>query len=76
VETAFQILLLITSVLIVLLVLLHKGKGGGLSDLFGGGVSSSLGGSSIAERNLDRITYIVVVVWSAACIGLLLLLKE
>jgi preprotein translocase subunit SecG len=76
VETAFQILLLLTSVLIVLLVLLHKGKGGGLSDLFGGGVSSSLGGSSIAERNLDRLTYIVVVVWSAACIGLLLLLKD
>ena len=75
-ETAFQILLMITSVLIILLVLLHKGKGGGLSDLFGGGVSSSLGGSSIAERNLDRITYIVMVVWSASCIGLLLLLKE
>lgn len=75
-ETAFQILLLLTSVLIVLLVLLHKGKGGGLSDLFGGGVSSSLGGSSIAERNLDRLTYIVVVVWSAACVGLLLLLKD
>ncbi|GAA0624807.1 hypothetical protein GCM10009547_30000 [Sporichthya brevicatena] len=75
-ETAFQILLLITSVLIVLLVLLHKGKGGGLSDLFGGGVSSSLGGSSIAERNLDRITYIVVTVWASACIGLLLLLKD
>ena len=75
-ETAFQILLLITSVLIILLVLLHKGKGGGLSDLFGGGVSSSLGGSSIAERNLDRITYIVMIVWSASIIGLLLLLKE
>ena len=75
-ETAFQILLLMTSVLIILLVLLHKGKGGGLSDLFGGGVSSSLGGSSIAERNLDRITYIVMIVWSASCIGLLLLLKE
>jgi preprotein translocase subunit SecG len=76
VETAFQILLLLCSVLIILLVLLHKGKGGGLSDLFGGGVSSSLGGSSIAERNLDRITYIVMIVWSASCIGLLLLLKE
>lgn len=75
-KTAFQILLLITSLLLVLLVLLHKGKGGGLSDLFGGGVSSSLGGSSIAERNLDRITYIVVVVWAAGCVGLLLLLKE
>ncbi|MGQ0631447.1 MAG: preprotein translocase subunit SecG [Sporichthyaceae bacterium] len=74
-EIAFQVLLLLTSVLIILLVLLHKGKGGGLSDLFGGGVSSSLGGSSIAERNLDRITYVLIVVWSAACVGLLLLLK-
>jgi preprotein translocase subunit SecG len=76
VQTVFQIILLLTSLLIILLVLLHKGKGGGLSDLFGGGVSSSLGGSSIAERNLDRITYIVMVVWVAACIGLLLLLKD
>lgn len=73
---AFQVLLLITSVLILLLVLLHKGKGGGLSDLFGGGVSSSLGGSSIAERNLDRITYVVISVWTASCIALLLLFKN
>ncbi|MGQ0467888.1 MAG: preprotein translocase subunit SecG [Sporichthyaceae bacterium] len=73
---AFQILLLITSLLIVLLVLLHKGKGGGLSDLFGGGVSSSLGGSSIAERNLDRITYVVIAVWTSSCIALALLLKN
>jgi preprotein translocase subunit SecG len=71
----FQVLLVLTSVLIVLLVLLHKGKGGGLSDLFGGGVSSSLGGSSIAERNLDRITYMVMVVWIVSCISLSLLLK-
>lgn len=74
-EIAFQILLLMTSMLIILLVLLHKGKGGGLSDLFGGGVSSSLGGSSIAERNLDRITYIVMIVWITSAIGLSLLLK-
>ena len=47
---------MITSVLLVVLVLLHKGKGGGLSDMFGGGISSSFGGSSVAERNLDRIT--------------------
>jgi preprotein translocase subunit SecG len=76
VVTAFQILLVLTSLLIILLVLLHKGKGGGLSDLFGGGVSSSLGGSSIAERNLDRITYIVMIVWVASCISLALLLKH
>lgn len=74
--TLFQILLVMTSLLIILLVLLHKGKGGGLSDLFGGGVSSSLGGSSIAERNLDRITYIVMIVWVASCVSLALLLKH
>ena len=53
----------------MLLVLLHKGKGGGLSDMFGGGVSSSLGGSSVAERNLDRITVIVGRVWFACIIA-------
>ena len=47
----------------VLLVLLHKGKGGGLSDLFGGGISSSLGGSSVVERNLDRLTVIAAIIF-------------
>jgi preprotein translocase subunit SecG len=51
-------------------VLLHKGKGGGLSDLFGGGVSSSLGGSSVAERNLDRITYALLIIWTATIVAL------
>ena len=72
----FQVILVICSLLIMLLVLLHKGKGGGLSDLFGGGVSSSLGGSSIAERNLDRITYAVMIVWVGSIVALLLLLKN
>ena len=53
---AIAVVLIITSLLMILLVLLHKGKGGGLSDLFGGGVSSSLGSSSVVERNLDRLT--------------------
>jgi preprotein translocase subunit SecG len=75
VVVAFQILLTLASILMVLLVLLHKGKGGGLSDLFGGGVSSSLGGSSVVERNLDRFTIIVGVVWIASIVGLGLLLK-
>ena len=61
--------------LLIALVLLHKGKGGGLSDLFGGGMSSSLGGSSVAERNLDRITIALALVWIAAIVGLGLLLK-
>jgi preprotein translocase subunit SecG len=60
---------------LTLLVLLHKGRGGGLSDLFGGGVSSSLGGSSVAERNLDRITVGVGLIWFAAIIALGLLYK-
>jgi preprotein translocase subunit SecG len=73
---ALQIVLIITSLLMVLLVLLHKGKGGGLSDLFGGGVSSSLGGSSVVERNLDRMTIGVGILWIASIIGLGLLLKS
>ena len=73
---AFQVLLAITSLLLIVLVLLHKGKGGGLSDLFGGGMSSSLGGSSVAERNLDRITIALALLWTAAIVGLGLLLKS
>ncbi len=73
---AFEIMLMIVSGLLILLVLLHKGKGGGLSDMFGGGISSSLGGSSAAERNLDRITVALGLVWSALVIGLGLLLKS
>ncbi|MDP4013776.1 MAG: preprotein translocase subunit SecG [Candidatus Nanopelagicales bacterium] len=65
-----QVFLVISSLLLIALVLLHKGKGGGLSDMFGGGISSSLGGSSIAEKNLDKITIIVGIVWAACIIGL------
>ena len=71
----FSIVLTVTSVILSLLVLMHKGRGGGLSDLFGGGISSSMGGASVAERNLDRITIIVGVVWLAAIIALGLLYK-
>jgi len=74
VELLFTIILVICSVLMVLLVLLHKGRGGGLSDMFGGGVSSSLGGSSIAERNLDRLTVGIGAIWFACVIALGLLL--
>lgn len=70
----FTILLVITSLLMILLVLLHKGRGGGLSDMFGGGVSSSLGGSSVAERNLDRLTVGIGVIWFATVVALGLLL--
>jgi preprotein translocase subunit SecG len=72
-ELLFTIVLLIASALMILLVLLHKGRGGGLSDMFGGGVSSSLGGSSVAERNLDRLTVGIGVIWFASVIALGLL---
>jgi len=65
---------MITSGLLILLVLLHKGRGGGLSDMFGGGVSGSLGGSSVAERNLDRLTVGIGVIWFACIMALGLLL--
>lgn len=71
----FSIVLVITSVALALSVLLHKGRGGGLSDLFGGGISSSMGGTSVAERNLDRLTIIIGAVWLACIIALNLLYK-
>ena len=64
-----------TSVLLVVLVLLHRGKGGGLSSLFGGGVQSSLSGSSVVERNLDRLTIFVGLVWFILIIGVELDIK-
>ncbi|MFM8523677.1 MAG: preprotein translocase subunit SecG [Actinomycetota bacterium] len=61
--------------MMIVLVLLHKGKGSGLSDLFGGGLSSSYGGSSVVEKNLDRITIVVGGLWFASVIALGLVLK-
>ena len=76
VEIVFRVVLVLSSLLMILLVLLHKGKGGGLSDLFGGGVSSSLGGSSVVERNLDRLTIGMAIIWISSIIALGLLLKS
>jgi preprotein translocase subunit SecG len=69
-QVIVQVILGITSLLLTLLILLHRGRGGGLSDMFGGGVSSSLGGSSIAERNLNRLTVFASIIWLAAIVGL------
>jgi preprotein translocase subunit SecG len=73
VTIAISIVLILTSLLMIVLVLLHKGKGGGLSDLFGGGVSSTLGSSSVVERNLDRITIFCGVLWFVCIVALGLL---
>lgn len=67
--TFLSLIIILTSISLVMLILLHRGKGGGLSNLFGGGVSSSLAGSSVVERNLDRLTIIAGLIWAAAIVG-------
>lgn len=67
-QVVLQVILGITSLLLTLMILLHRGRGGGLSDMFGGGVTSNLGASGVAERNLNRITIILAVVWVTAIV--------
>jgi preprotein translocase subunit SecG len=73
---ALSIVLILTSLLLIVLILLHRGKGGGLSSMLGGSFYSSLSGSSVVERNLDRLTIIAGIVWAICIIGLLLLYKN
>ena len=75
IELVLNVLLVLTSILLIVLILLHRGKGGGLSSLFGGSVSSSLSGSSVVEKNLDRLTLFCGAVWTICIVGLGLLLK-
>jgi preprotein translocase subunit SecG len=74
-QLALQITLVVTSILVVLLVLLHRAKGGGLSTLFGGGVQSSLSGSTVVEKNLDRLTLFITGIWLVCIVGVELLIK-
>ena len=74
-ELVLNILLVLSSLLLVVLILLHRGRGGGLSSMFGGAVSSSLAGSSVVERNLNRLTVFCGVVWAICVIGLGILVK-
>ena len=67
---ALEIVLVIASVLATVFVLLHKGKGGGLSSLFGGGVQANLSGSTTVEENLDRVTVLLALIWILCIIGL------
>ena len=70
-----SVVLIILSALLALSVLLHKCRGGGMSDLFGGGMSTSMGGVSTAERRLDRITLVLTLIWALTIIGLLVLYR-
>ena len=70
-----SIILILTSIVLALFILLHKGRGGGMSDLFGCGMTTSMGGTSVAERNLDRITIVVGLIWLLSILGLLTLYR-
>ncbi|TYC99284.1 preprotein translocase subunit SecG [Arthrobacter echini] len=64
------VLLGVTSLLLTLLILLHKGRGGGMSDMFGGGMTSSMGSSGVAERNLNRFTVALGLSWGVVIVAL------
>jgi preprotein translocase subunit SecG len=75
VKLVLQIVLVLASVLLTLLILMHKGKGGGLSDMFGGGLTQNAGTSGVAEKNLNRWTVIIALIWVAIIIALGLMTK-
>ncbi|WP_172120014.1 preprotein translocase subunit SecG [Actinomyces faecalis] len=74
-KIALEVLLVLSSFFLIMTILMHKGKGGGLSDMFGGGITSSAGTSGVAERNLNRITVGVAIVWTLVIVGLGLVVK-
>jgi preprotein translocase subunit SecG len=75
IELVLNIVLVLTSALLVVLILLHRGKGGGLSSMFGGAVSSSLAGSSVVEKNLNRLTVFTALIWTVCIVTLGILVK-
>ena len=64
----------VSAMTLVFLVLLHSGKGGGLSDMFGGGLGAQAAGSTVVERNLDRLTIISALVFAFASVSYALVL--
>ena len=75
VRIGLQVILVITGLILTLLILMHKGKGGGMSDMFGGGMSSAMGSSGLAERNLNRFTVVLALVWFVSIVALGLITK-
>ena len=72
-ETILWVILVVTGLLLLALVLTHRGRGGGITDVFGGGLASGIQSSSMGERNLTRITWSVAIVWrmSIVLLGLI-----
>ena len=68
------VLHVVTTLSVVLLVLLHSGRGGGLSDMFGGGLGASAAGSTVIEKNLDRITIVAALIFGFVTLALALMM--
>ena len=75
IELVLNIVLVLASAILVVLILLHRGKGGGLSSMFGGAVSSQLSCSSLVEKNLNRLTIFAGLVWTVCIVALGILIK-
>jgi len=73
--TVLWVLLVATNILMVGLVLVHRGRGGGITDVFGGGIASGIQSSAVGERNLSRITWGVAIAWSMSIVLLGLITK-
>ncbi len=74
-KITLQVIVVLLSFVLTLLILMHKGKGGGLSDMFGGGLTQNAGTSGVAEKNLNSWTVIIALVWVALIIGLDMMTK-
>ena len=74
-KITLQVIVVLLSFVLTLLILMHKGKGGGLSDMFGGGLTQNDGTYGVAEKNLNRWTVIIALVWVALIIGLDMMTK-
>lgn len=74
-KITLQVIVVLLSFVLTLLILMHKGKGGGLSDMFGGGLTQNAGTSGVAEKNLNHWTVIIALVWVALIIGLDMMTK-
>ncbi|HLN15502.1 MAG TPA: preprotein translocase subunit SecG [Acidimicrobiales bacterium] len=71
----YVVLVVVSALAMIFLILMHSGKGGGLSDMFGGSVGAAAQGSTVVERNLDRITVTVALVFAFSSLTLALRLQ-
>lgn len=74
-KIVFEIGLIVSSIALIVLVLFHRGRGGGLSSMFGGSMSSQLSGSSVVEKNLNYVTVVCAIIWLGCIVVLGLLYK-